>query len=74
MTTEQWEQLGDSAVLRFARFPSIAELYEIAYEVKLQAQIRANSEWLAKMREEWERNHGDEEPGDSACSGLPGPQ
>lgn len=74
LAPEQWEELGDRAVLRFARFPSIAELYEIAHEVKLEAEVRANSEWLAKMREEWERGKGGEEPGNSARSGLQGPQ
>ncbi len=55
LTREQWEQLSDRAVLRFARFPSIAELYEIACELQHQAQIAANSEWLTMMREEWNR-------------------
>ena len=36
LAPDQWEQLGDGALLRFARFPSIAELYEIAHEVKLE--------------------------------------
>ena len=74
LTPEQWEQLSDRAVLRFPRFPSIAELYEIAHEVKLEAEIRANSEWLATMREEWERGQGVEEPGDPALSGQQRPQ
>jgi len=68
MTPEQWEQLGDRAVLRFARFPGIAELYELAHEVKLEAEVRANSEWLARMREEWERGRGGDESGDLAPS------
>ena len=51
----QWEQLSDRAVLRFARFPSIAELHDIACELQHQAQIEANSEWIAKVREEWGR-------------------
>ncbi len=55
LTSEQWEQLSDRAVLRFARFPSIAELYEITCELRHQAQIKANSQWLTKMRCEW--NH-----------------
>ena len=74
MAPEEWEQLGDRAVLRFARFPSIAELYEIAHELKLEVEVRANSEWLATMREEWERGQGVEEPGDPALSGQQRPQ
>jgi hypothetical protein len=46
----QWQQLSDEAVLRFGRFPSISELYEIACELQHKAQIRTNSEWLAKLR------------------------
>ncbi len=53
LTREQWEQLSDRAVLRFARFPSIAELYEISCELQHQAQIKADSEWIKKMRDEW---------------------
>ncbi len=52
----QWEQLSDDAVLRFGRFPSISELYEIACELQQKAQIRTNSEWLAKLRHDWQRN------------------
>jgi len=35
---------------------SIAELYEIACELKQQAEIRANSERVARVREEWRHN------------------
>ena len=56
LTAKQWAQLSDCAVLRFARFPSIAELYEIACELKHQAEIRANSEWIAKVREDWKQS------------------
>ena len=66
LAPEQWEQLSDRAVLRFARFPSIAELHDIACELQHQAQIKANSEWLAKVRE-WSR-HQPEEKGDSSPS------
>jgi len=59
LAAEQWEQLSDRAVLRFARFPSIAELYEIACELKHQAEIRANSEWIAKVREDWEHTQNE---------------
>jgi hypothetical protein len=67
---EQWEQLSDCAVLRFVRFPSIAELYEIACELQHQAQIKANSEWTAKMREEWIRHQAEEKGDGSARSAL----
>jgi hypothetical protein len=65
LTPEQWEQLSDRAVLRLARFPSIAELYEIACELQHQAQIRANSQWIMKMREEWS-SHQTVDDGDGA--------
>jgi hypothetical protein len=70
LTPEQWEQLSDRAVLRFARFPSIAELYDIASELQHQAQIKANSEWITMMREEWNRHQPEEKADGSACSGL----
>ncbi len=44
LTPERWDQLSDRAVLRFSRFPSIAELYDIACELQYQAQIKANSD------------------------------
>jgi len=40
---EQWDCLSDRAVLRFSRFPTISELYEIAWEIRQEAEIRANS-------------------------------
>jgi hypothetical protein len=46
----------DRAVLRFARFPSIAELYDIAYDLQHQAEIIANSERLSKARQEWKQS------------------
>ena len=69
LTPEQWEQLSDRAVLRFARFPSIAELHDIVCELQHQAQIKANSEWLAKVRAEWSRHQPEEKGAGSACSG-----
>jgi hypothetical protein len=39
----QWNCLSDRAVLRFARFPTISELYEIAWEIRQEAEIRENS-------------------------------
>jgi hypothetical protein len=59
LTPEQWEQLSDRSVLRFPRFPSIAELYDVACELQHQAQTRANSEWISKMRRDWDRNQAD---------------
>jgi hypothetical protein len=58
LTPDQWEQLSDRAVLRFTRFPSIAELYDISCELRHQAETRANSEWLAKVREIWKQSDG----------------
>ena len=54
LDSQQWEQLSDYAVLRFSRFPSIAELYEIVCEIKRQAAVKANSEWIDRMRREWD--------------------
>lgn len=56
LSPEQWEQLSDRAVLRLARFPSITELHDIACELQHQAQIRAISDWIAKVRQNWDRN------------------
>jgi hypothetical protein len=70
LTRGQWEQLSDRAVLRFARFPSIAELFDIASELHHQAQIKANSEWITKMREEWNRHQAADEVGCSGNYGL----
>jgi hypothetical protein len=40
---KQWDCLSDRAVLRFSRFPTISELYEIAWEIRQEAEIKANS-------------------------------
>jgi hypothetical protein len=40
---KQWDYLSNRAVLRFSRFPTISELYEIAWEIRQEAEIRANS-------------------------------
>jgi hypothetical protein len=40
---EQWNCLSDRAVLRFSKFPTISELYEIAWEIRRESEIRANS-------------------------------
>ncbi len=70
LAPDQWEQLSDRAVLRFARFPSIAELHDIAGELQHLAQIKANSEWIAKMRDDWKGHQGSEKGDDSGCPGL----
>ena len=70
LTPEQWEQLSDRAVLRYARFPSIAELYDIYSELQHQAQIKANSEWIGRIRKDWQRDKAEEESGISADSKL----
>lgn len=54
LDSRQWEQLSEYAVLQFSRFPSIADLHEIVVEIKRQAAIKANSEWIDRMRQEWE--------------------
>jgi len=72
LTPDQWEQLSDRAVLRLVRFPSIAELYDIACELQHQAQITANSEWIANIRDDWSRNRTDDGTADSGRSGLRG--
>ncbi len=72
LNPEQWAQLSDRAVLRFARFPSIAELYDIACELQHQAQIKANSEWITKMRREWDGNQTETATFDSAHPELQG--
>jgi len=69
LAPDQWEQLSDRAVLRFAKFPSIAELYDIACELQHQAEIKANSEWITRMREEWNLHQGEEK---REVSGEPG--
>ncbi len=73
LTPEQWEQLSDRAVLRFARFPSIAELHDIACELKHQAQIKANSEWISNMHVDWQHNHAEEGAGKIEHAGVQRP-
>jgi hypothetical protein len=70
LSPTQWEQLSDRAVVRFARFPSIAELYDIACELQHQAQIVANSEWIAKIRDDWSRSQTDDGAADPGGSGA----
>ena len=52
----QWEELADRALMRLIRkFPMPGELHEIAMELRQEAELRANSEYLDKMRTDWER-------------------
>ena len=46
----QWEELTDRAVLRLMRFPSIAELHEVACELRHEAQVRSDTEYLSGIR------------------------
>ena len=56
LTTEQWEELADRAVMRLTRrFPMPGELHEIASELHHEAELRANSAHLDTMRAEWEQ-------------------
>jgi hypothetical protein len=58
LDSAQWEQLSDRAVLRFSRFPKISELFEIACEVRREAELRMNTERMESMRREWARKSG----------------
>jgi hypothetical protein len=55
LDSAQCEQLSDRAVLRLSRFPSISELFEIACELRREAEFRMNTERIENMRREWER-------------------
>lgn len=57
LTPEQWEELADRAVIRLTRkFPMPGDLQEIASELLHEAELRANSEHLDRMRAEWEKS------------------
>ena len=56
LSPAQWEKLGDLAVMRLTRkFPMPGELYDIASELREQDQLRANTELMVRMRDEWKR-------------------
>jgi hypothetical protein len=56
LSPDQWEELVDRAVIRLTRkFPMPGDLQEIASELLHEAELRANSERLNRMRAEWER-------------------
>ena len=70
LSPAQWEELADRAVMRLTwKFTMPGELHEIAKELMHEAELRANSERLERMREEWERAKGDGTTG-SSCRGL----
>jgi hypothetical protein len=53
----QWEELADRAVMRLTRkFPMPGELHEIALELQEEAELRENSEYLDRMRADWEQH------------------
>jgi len=56
LTAEQREELEDRAVMRLTRrFPMPGELHEIASELTHEAELRANSEHLDRIRAEREK-------------------
>ena len=56
LSPDQWEELADRALMRPTRkFPMPGELYEIASELRREAELRANSEYLNRMRASWEQ-------------------
>lgn len=56
LNPDQWEELSDRAVMRLTRkFPMPGDLQEIASELLHEAELRANSEHLDRMRAEWDR-------------------
>jgi hypothetical protein len=56
LSPDQWEELVDRALMRLTRkFPMPGELYEIASELWREAELRANSEYLDRMRADWQQ-------------------
>jgi hypothetical protein len=56
LNPDQWEELADRAVIRLTRkFPMPGDLHEIVLELIQEAELRANSEHLDRMRAEWEQ-------------------
>ena len=59
LNPDQWEELADRAVIRLTRkFPMPGDLHEIASELIQEAELRANSEHLDRLRAEWELRGG----------------
>jgi len=69
LSPKQWDRLSDCAVLRCAKFPSIADLYDIARELQYRDQISANSEWIASLCHDWSCNQTDDHLCDSGYLG-----
>ncbi len=60
LSPAQWDELGDWAVIRFTRrFPLPGDLHEIFPELKKQKQLQADTEFRARMRQEWESRLGE---------------
>jgi hypothetical protein len=56
LNSDQWEELADRTLMRLTRkFPLPGELYEIASELRREAKLRANSEYLNRMSADWEQ-------------------
>jgi hypothetical protein len=56
LNPNQWEELADRAVMRLIRkFPRPGELHEIASEIRREAELPANSDYLDRMRADWEQ-------------------
>ncbi len=56
LSPEQWDALADRVLMRLTRkFPMPGELYEIAAELWREAELRANSECLDRMRADWQQ-------------------
>ena len=55
LSAGQWEDLADRAVMRLTRkFPMPGELHDISVELIREAELRANSEHLNRLRAQWE--------------------
>lgn len=50
--------MSSRAVLWCSRFLSISDLFEIAGELRREAEFRMNTERMETMRREWERKSG----------------
>ena len=76
LSSDQWEELADRAVMRLTRkFPMPGELHEISVELWREAELRANSEHLDRMRAEWEHREPYESPVQSGNAVRPaGPE
>ena len=46
----------DNAVLTTTRLWIIAEVYDTACEIQSRPQIKTDSEWIAKLQQDWDRN------------------